>query len=72
MVGESGKVLMVAAAFVLERETKGTWRYREVDGAGRMLDVNAARMGVVYIRKSAIPNQPLKIISIEITTPEAS
>jgi hypothetical protein len=43
---------MIKATFVLERETKGTWRYREIDGGGHMLDIGMAKIGVTTSRKT--------------------
>jgi hypothetical protein len=43
---------------MLEQETKGAWRYREVDEGGNFLAVGAASIGVVYLRKSAVKEPP--------------
>ena len=37
--------------FVLEKETKGALRYKEVDSNGE--DVNDYKVGTLYLRKSA-------------------
>jgi hypothetical protein len=43
---------------MLEQETKGAWRYREMDDAGAPLPVESASMGVVYVRKSRMRAAP--------------
>jgi hypothetical protein len=39
--------------FVLERETKGALRYTEVDDAGKPIEMAWAKIGTLYIRKTA-------------------
>jgi len=39
--------------FVLERETKGALRYQEVDDAGKPVEQAWAKIGTLYIRKTA-------------------
>ena len=48
---------MIKAIFELERETKGTYRYKELS--------NTPVVGTLYIKKSAM-NNPVSRISIEI------
>ena len=43
----------ISAQFVLERETKGALRYQEVDDKGQPIEVVAAKIGTLYIRKTA-------------------
>jgi hypothetical protein len=58
---------MIKATFVLERETKGTWRYRETDSVGNMLDIGVAKIGVIYIKKSLTAGTPPRAIDVEIS-----
>jgi hypothetical protein len=39
--------------FKLEKETKGALRYQEVDDAGKAVEQAGAKIGTLYIRKSA-------------------
>lgn len=48
---------MIKAKFELEKETKGTYRYKEVS--------DECAVGTLYIRKTAMP-QPVKKITVEI------
>lgn len=54
--------------FALERETKGALRYQEVDPAdGRPIDLaNGAKVGTLYIRKSALGSAQPKLISVSL------
>ena len=46
--------------FVVEKETKGAVRYKEVDEAGK--DAFAPVVGTLYVRKSAMPGRvPAKL-----------
>jgi hypothetical protein len=42
-----------SAEFVLERETKGALRYQEVDDKGQPVETVWAKIGTLYIRKTA-------------------
>ena len=46
----------ITAKFVLERETKGAVRYQEVDASGNPLEMTAAKIGTLYIRKITFGN----------------
>ncbi len=64
MVTEKAKTLVL---FNYEKETPGTYRYREVDANGFPLTAaNGAVIGPLYIRKAAMPNKLTKM-TIEIT-----
>ena len=42
----------ITVQFVVEKETKGAWRYKEVDETGA--DAGAwAKIGTLYVRKTA-------------------
>ncbi len=41
--------------FAFEKETKGAVRYKEVDAEGK--DAFDAKIGTVYVRKSALPGK---------------
>jgi hypothetical protein len=45
---------MIEAKFKFERETKGAVRFQEVGADGAVLDQAAAKIGTLYIRKSAL------------------
>jgi hypothetical protein len=44
---------VVTAKFLLERETKGALRYQEVDDKDQPLETVWAKIGTLYIRKTA-------------------
>ena len=46
-------VSKLAVNFVLERETKGAVRYQEVDDQGWPVELALAKVGTLYIRKTA-------------------
>jgi hypothetical protein len=49
--------------FAFERETKGTWRYRETNDSGEFSDLGGgASIGILYIRKSALRSPPRAIV----------
>lgn len=55
---------------VLERDTKGAVRYQEVDEKGGNKDIaQGARIGTLYIRKSAFDGKPIPK-AIEVTINE--
>jgi hypothetical protein len=71
MVGKFGEAPVIRAKFLLERETKGTWRYREADDVGNMLGVNAGKIGVIYLRKTVFGSRPPLAIEVEICGSES-
>ncbi len=44
---------VIEARFKLEKETKGALRYQEVDEKGELIEQAWARIGTLYLRKSA-------------------
>jgi hypothetical protein len=44
---------VITATFLLERETKGALRYQEVDDKDQPLETVWAKIGTLYIRKTA-------------------
>jgi hypothetical protein len=44
---------MIEARFKLEKETKGALRYQEVDEKGEVIEQAWAKIGTLYLRKSA-------------------
>lgn len=46
--------MMISVRLVLEHKTKGALRYREVDDAGQILAIGVAKIGTIYVRKSAL------------------
>ena len=45
--------LVVEASFVFEKATKGALRYQEVDEKGEVIEQAWAKVGALYLRKSA-------------------
>jgi hypothetical protein len=43
----------ITAEFALERETKGALRYQEVDDQGKPVETVWAKIGTLYVRKTA-------------------
>ncbi len=55
----------ITANFVLARQTKGALKFDEVDDhSGRPLEMQEAKIGAIYLRKSGFPdgNYPQKIV----------
>jgi hypothetical protein len=44
---------LIEARFKLEKETKGAVRYQEVDDKGEIVEQAWAKIGTLYVRKSA-------------------
>jgi len=44
---------VIEARFKLEKETKGALRYQEVDEKGELIEQAWAKIGTLYLRKSA-------------------
>lgn len=51
--------------FAVEKETKGAVRYKEVNPDGT--DVFDAKIGTLYMRKSAMPGRVVKNLTIHVT-----
>ena len=45
----------IEVRFKLEKETKGALRYQEVDEKGEVIEQAWAKIGTLYVRKSAFP-----------------
>jgi hypothetical protein len=45
--------LVIEAKFLFEKETKGALRFQEVDGKGEIIEQAWAKIGLLYVRKSA-------------------
>lgn len=61
---------MFKVEMVLEKETKGAYRYMEVDADGKPVDQVWAKLGTQYIRKTAFErdNAPRKLtVTVEVT-----
>jgi hypothetical protein len=60
---------VITATFLLERETKGALRYQEIDDKDQPLETVWAKIGTLYIRKTAFERgaEPPKrlIVTIE-------
>jgi hypothetical protein len=57
---------VLAAKFILERETKGAVRYQEIDEKDKPLDVAAAKIGTLYIRKATFSADAPKRIKVTV------
>jgi hypothetical protein len=44
---------LIEARFKLEKETKGAVRYQEIDDKGEIVEQAWAKIGTLYVRKSA-------------------
>lgn len=59
---------MITAMLVMERETKGAIRYREVGDNSKPIDPHEAKVGTLYIRKTAFDGDLIpKSISVTIS-----
>jgi hypothetical protein len=54
------------AKFQFERETKGAVRFQEIDDTGKVLDMTAAAIGTLYLRKSSLDGQVPQSITVSI------
>lgn len=64
----SGSKDVITVNFTLERETPGAVRYMEVDDNGEQLEIaDGAKIGTLYIRKSALGGGIPDSIEIVIT-----
>ena len=58
----------VTATFTLEKPTKGAIRYQEVHDDGTVATIgDGAKIGVLYIRKSALDGDQPQKITVEVT-----
>lgn len=57
---------VITANFILERETKGAVRYQEIDDKGAPLEVTAAKIGTLYVRKTAFRADAPKRIKVTV------
>jgi len=60
---------MFVIQFKLEKETSGTYRYQEVDAAGDKIEQAWAKVGSLYVRKSAFEygTKPPATLTVTIT-----
>jgi hypothetical protein len=54
--------------FTMLKETKGAIRYQEVDSSGRPIELEAATIGTLYVRKSAIAGPIPQTLTITVET----
>ena len=58
----------VTATFTLEKPTKGALRYQETQTDGSKITIgDGAKIGVLYIRKSALDGDQPQNIKVEVT-----
>jgi hypothetical protein len=50
---EGWPMLTIEARFKLEKETKGALRYQEIDEKGDVIEQAWAKIGTLYLRKTA-------------------
>jgi len=55
-----------SALFTLDRETKRTFRYTQVNSIGTVLDSADASIGSLYIKKKSLPSPPPSQIKVTI------
>jgi hypothetical protein len=48
-----GRMAVIEVRFKLEKETKGALRYQEIDDKGEVVEQAWAKIGTLYLRKSA-------------------
>jgi hypothetical protein len=58
----------LTAKFQFERETKGAVRFQEIDETGKILDMTAAAIGTLYLRKSSLNGQVPQSITVNINS----
>lgn len=59
--------MLISVRLVLEHKTKGALRYREVDDIGQVLPIVDAKIGALYVRKSALNGAEPKLIIARIS-----
>ena len=52
-VREINAITVIEVRFELEKETKGALRYQEIDEKGEAIEQALAKIGTLYMRKSA-------------------
>jgi hypothetical protein len=54
--------------FTFKVETKGAFRYQEVDESGKVLkgDADGATVGTLYLRKKALSGKAPSVLAVEI------
>ena len=57
---------MFTALFSIERETKGTFRYKECDQKGEHLEQMDCKIGTLYIRKTHLGNNAPAILVVTV------
>lgn len=61
----------VTARFRLEKLTKGAVRYQEINDAGEPVQISdGAKIGTLYLRKSALDGDEPQVISAVISYPD--
>jgi hypothetical protein len=60
---------MFTVAMILEKETKGALRYQEVDENGQPIEQGWAKIGTLYLRKTAFERgkKPPTMLSVTVT-----
>ena len=59
--------VLVRAPMVYQRSTKGTHRFQEVDAGGEPVEQADAKIGTLYVRKSAMAAAPERIVVMVVT-----
>lgn len=59
--------MAIKVTFKLDRETKNTYRFQEIDAAGKPLEIIDAVIGTIYVKKRAFGGNPPANITVEVT-----
>jgi hypothetical protein len=57
----------IKAKFLLEKETRNTYRFTEVDAQGVKVGYSEMEIGTLYLRKKYFDREPRGIIEITLT-----
>jgi hypothetical protein len=58
---------LIEVRFKLEKETKGALRYQEVDDKGEVIEQAWAKIGTLYMRKSAFERSAAFLQMLRVT-----
>lgn len=61
---------MISARFKFVTETKGAFRYAEVDEAGEVVEMVNGKIGTLYLRKTALNGTRPEFLQIQVSPVE--
>ena len=64
------KATVLQANFALDRQTTGAIKYAEIDEDGGFLDMRDAKIGTLYLRKTALEGKAPQRVTATITMEE--